>query len=836
MLGDLAKSNLHPKDIQARTIDTPERAMTLTAHSTQGYVIPYFNLHGKPLPFYRVRLFDHDPKYRQPKDTPSTVYFPPSFLQCLEEANTDPTNPKYIIITEGEKKAACATKFGFPACALGGVDAWRNRTIILPGDVTLSQSETKITAKVPSGKQLDEDQETHLAMGMQELLDYAVKTKATIIIVYDSDTTTDGTAAVKPSVQRAAATLAFELRFRGIPFSRIRQIALPSPSTSTSTSTPTRTPPPLTTEAPPLALIQPTAMGASGRGQDQNVTDKIGLDDFLVQGGDLQSLIDECLQKKSAFPLHPSIRDFVNRRLQHARLSRKETQAVSMAILSELDSSGLRLRSRMEAQTYYFDTTTRRLLKAEFDVRGDIYDSAFGQFLYRRFGLSAADHRLITWLAAQFTGEDPIEDVSPYRVFARKSIDDDCVYYQLSDSHYVSVDAAGIKVHDNGDNGILFESEQVKPVDVGLMLKKFEMLDKEAPPNTPVSFLWRDVLSSVRLRDQTKQKILTGLLYYISPWLYRWRGMQLPVEMIVGESGSGKSTLCELRLSIISGTPKLRNAPQDLRDWHASVANTGGLHVTDNVQLVDKNLRQRLSDEICRIITEPAPSVEMRRLYSNAELMQIPVNVVFALTSIQQPFMNADLVQRSIILDLDKLSNQPLGERPDITYDSEWRSNQLERFGGREGWIAHHLLVLHRFFQLVKRKWQNDYKAKHRLVNFEQAIMLMAETLGVDPSWLPDYLVGTVEKGLTESDWTFQGIKTFVDTDSRYHSEITALTIADWAAGNEDFLKCENLTNPRRLAHYIKNHRTMVASIIGLVEHGMVGSRQAYRIIRKEAQ
>jgi len=216
--------------------------------------------------------------------------------------------------------------------------------------------------------------------------------------------------------------------------------------------------------------------------------------------------------------------------------------------------------------------------------------------------------------------------------------------------------------------------------------------------------------------------------------------------------------------------------------------------------------------------------------------MQIPVNVVFALTSIQQPFMNADLVQRSIILDLDKLSNQPLGERPDITYDSEWRSNQLERFGGREGWIAHHLLVLHRFFQLVKRKWQNDYKAKHRLVNFEQAIMLMAETLGVDPSWLPDYLVGTVEKGLTESDWTFQGIKTFVDTDSRYHSEITALTIADWAAGNEDFLKCENLTNPRRLAYYIKNHRTMVASIIGLVEHGMVGSRQAYRIIRKEAQ
>src|SRR5690606_37311113 len=121
--------------------------------------------------------------------------------------------------------------------------------------------------------------------------------------------------------------------------------------------------------------------------------------------------------------------------------------------------------------------------------------------------------------------------------------------------------------------------------------------------------LWGQVLQTVRLRDHHKQQAITTLLYYMSPWLNRWRGMQLPVEMVLGESGSGKSTLCELRLSIITGQPRLRNAPQDLKDWHASIANSGGLHVTDNVQLVDRNLRQRLSDEICRIITEPSPHI-----------------------------------------------------------------------------------------------------------------------------------------------------------------------------------------------------------------------------------
>ena len=353
------------------------------------------------------------------------------------------------------------------------------------------------------------------------------------------------------------------------------------------------------------------------------------------------------------------------------------------------------------------------------------------------------------------------------------------------------------------------------------------MADSKAPtPNN-----WATVLSDVRLKDQGRQRDITALLYYMSPYLYRWRGMQLPVEMVIGESGSGKSTLCELRLNILEGDARLRNAPQDLKDWHASISNSGGLHVTDNVQLVDRNLRQRLSDELCRIITEPIPHIEMRRYYTNADLMRIPIRAVFAITAIQQPFQNADLLQRAIILDLDKSTS--LGEgKPGIMYDAEWRNNQLERFGGREGWVAHQLFVLHKFFQLVAKKWDARYQAKHRLINFEQAMCLMAEVFGQDSTWIPNYLAAIVDATLSEADWTFEGLKVFCEETFEIAKgrKFTAQMISEWAEGKEDYAKCEVLISPRRLGRYLQIHKSMVAQICGLYTAGTQNNRILYTI------
>ena len=84
-------------------------------------------------PFYRVRfLIPPDSfaaqgklarKYMQPPETGACAYFPVIELRW-KEILANASLP--LIITEGELKAACACKFGYPTIGLGGVDMWRS--------------------------------------------------------------------------------------------------------------------------------------------------------------------------------------------------------------------------------------------------------------------------------------------------------------------------------------------------------------------------------------------------------------------------------------------------------------------------------------------------------------------------------------------------------------------------------------------------------------------------------------------------------------------------------------------------------------------------------------
>ena len=144
------------------------------------------------------------------------------------------------------------------------------------------------------------------------------------------------------------------------------------------------------------------------------------------------------------------------------------------------------------------------------------------------------------------------------------------------------------------------------------------------------------------------------------------------------------------------------------------------------------------------------------------------------------------------------------------------------------------MVVLHRFFKLVQEKWNPRYQAKHRLINFEQAMILMAEVFGEESDWIPTYLAGVVDKTLADSDWTFEGIKAYTEYAGRYLKADkfhTAGDIVEWAAGQEDFEKCEMLTNGRRLGRYLQTHKSLVASSLGLVDKGQRNNRQVYQIV-----
>ena len=102
----------------------------------RGYVIPYFDLDGKKLRFSRTRLAKPHAKgkYHQPKGSAVRLYLPPNLNGSWREFAK---SKKRLFITEGEKKAAKATKEGFPCIGIGGV--WNFRDNENPNKPLLSE-------------------------------------------------------------------------------------------------------------------------------------------------------------------------------------------------------------------------------------------------------------------------------------------------------------------------------------------------------------------------------------------------------------------------------------------------------------------------------------------------------------------------------------------------------------------------------------------------------------------------------------------------------------------------------------------------------------------------
>ena len=887
MIRDLAKSGLDPKDIDARSMETPERSVLSLPASVQGYVIPYFKSDGTRLPFYRVRLFDQNPKYKQPKNTSNYIYYPPNFQHLLKLtlAEKDPKK-RVIILTEGEKKAAAAAKLGYPAVGVTGVDSWKNKTLKLPDGAELipGSKDSSVVVKLKDTAAMQDLQDTEHAKGFDGLVHILSdrRNAITLMIMYDTDEM-----GVKYEVQRAAAALGYELRHFGIPTERIRQAFLPNrPHESTKANANTQ----IAQEV--RAYYADPSDPTDSRNQtdrlvqERKVSLKTGLDDFIVRDGAnaLHALVAETMEKRTAFPRHPNVKDYVNKKLQSNKLARRDSQKVAISILTELDAKGIRLRNRDTGTMFYFDEASKKLSKIQINsFERDLVDiGEFGNKLFEEYGIGRQDRSVMGWLAQYISTETPIVEVSPRRIIHADRVKP-LVNYQINDGQYIRISSDynnPAQVLDNGADSVLFESGLVQPIDADELLDEIDSqapewlntarhqlnkdesrAPKEVSTKKPSNW-WYDVLKTTRLRNIEDEEHVraTALLFYISPWLNRWRGTQLPVELLIGESGSGKSTLMSLRLETIIGSPHLRNSPSDLKDYYSSIVNSGALHVTDNVKLDDKQLRQKLSDEICRLVTEPDPHIELRKLYTTADLARYPVDCVFAFTAITQPFPNADLIARAFLIELDKQAAfegrgtdvSPLGDEDYIRYGSGWLETQLNRNGrystkerARAAWIAHHTHFLSALFRLIEQKWNRSFNAKHRLINFEQLLILAAEVFGWADStgsylWVSKYLSNVARKVVSESDWTLEGLNAWVamqkavwPNDKWLKQNWTSGDMVAWFEGHDEFKDCNQLINARRLGRYLQQHRYMVNESCGIVEAGKRHGSSVYRIDRR---
>jgi hypothetical protein len=101
-----------------------------------GFQIPYFTLAGDATKFFRYRYLEDTrsgfgkmsgekpTRYVQPSGTAPELYMPP-YIDWKHYID-DPENR--IVFTEGELKAACATKHGVPTIGLGGVWSFKSKS------------------------------------------------------------------------------------------------------------------------------------------------------------------------------------------------------------------------------------------------------------------------------------------------------------------------------------------------------------------------------------------------------------------------------------------------------------------------------------------------------------------------------------------------------------------------------------------------------------------------------------------------------------------------------------------------------------------------------------
>ena len=118
-----------------RTV-TQDEAFELVGYRFSGWVVPMLGPDGEPYttkdgkPFYRLKPAEGQlkakdgetpPRYLSAADNGCRPYLSP----LLPPKTLEPGHSKDI--TEGEKKADCATHHGFATIAFSGVDAWRDR-------------------------------------------------------------------------------------------------------------------------------------------------------------------------------------------------------------------------------------------------------------------------------------------------------------------------------------------------------------------------------------------------------------------------------------------------------------------------------------------------------------------------------------------------------------------------------------------------------------------------------------------------------------------------------------------------------------------------------------
>lgn len=763
MVADLRRSGLSDLTIQAANMQPFHN------DNIKGYSIPYYDKDGMIIPgFHRVRLVPAWPvtdeyprgmRYYQGRKSGSHAYLPPPDIQS-SNVYRDSSIP--LIIVEGEKKALASIQIGHPCIALAGSSSWRSAGISFEKAEIVELSELIMqTTQKEVVFHLDDRRLSRFLKNVKVVPEFEgiEWVGRTVYIAFDTDNPT-----TRRHVQEEALSLACWLDEQG---AVVRTINFPP-----------------------------------------NV-EKVGLDDFLVNHGmshknpqstTAKKAIDKLVEQATTFPVLDHLPHWISSKLRDkATTERDKAIHISLAVVADLDARGSRLigvgADGSTERAYYYNKDIDRLMMYSTnpqEAKG--FDNfAIGKLFSNRYNIQPADTQIMSRLGTFFKTKGAIQEVAFHRLMVGKydptNVDEpDAFYFQLSPTKMVKVTANHITQVPVGTDGVVFEliSDMAVPMD----WEPLQLAIEDAKENFRPDDFWKDLVNRYNIMpmysmDRQQTYALLATHAYLSPALFRWRRLQLPNEILVCEPDSGKSSFYKVRNGIWAGKEILYSENRDIKVWKTNVASAVGIFCIDNVNSMKEEIQDEVRDIINQIVTSTTPEFRERKYYTLADEARIPIVTPFSFTAISpmQLFNRQDFLQRSIPLNLQR----PKVKDTTIVYRSI--SRRLE-------WLAHQFVVMQRFFQLVKLKWDDNYQAVHRLENYEQAMILMSEVLGnrelVEPA--VKQLQSSAERAFMDTSPIYVAIRSFkTDWFDKQNYEAAPEDLWNWIKMHKEYSDASEL-------------------------------------------
>lgn len=642
-----------------------------------GYVIPYLDFKRDPIidhnieggedgeAFFRVRFHDVArsegvPKYVQPTGSGVHLFLPCWIGDLLR-------NPKEtLLIVEGEKKAAALAQAGYAAVGIGGVDSFthgmfrfRKEGTVKGGPGGLSQF------KVKGGTSIAE------VLSAPEFALLVLEGRK-VVLLFDSDLTEEEspTTPVKKSVQQSAFRGAELLSALG---AHVLQGFFPWPTRSGT---------------------------------------KIGADDYLLMpGNDLNSII---ARAKPILP--PNMKEHVRMRLD-TKLSRSAKDQLIATVIRDLDTKGTRYRDEVNpAMYYYHENATHKLHVLNLQAPDiNLRLGSLPRLLYKDYGLSTADTDEMKRFQPAFIENCP--EVRAQKLF---HMQDDTLYIQTGDNDIFRIDRQGIVPVYNGFGRVLFRSGNVEPPN-GLTPEHYQGQPRR---------VWRDVIAQLSLDEQEvltieETRALTEVLVYLVPWFWNWRGLELPIICSVGEHGSGKSYFWYVIQGVLMGKSlgiqSIVGTPRDISELRAILRDSQGILPFDNFKPgTVRTWREQYEEEMSRTVTVKEQTY--RPLYGD-EIKTSSIKALPAISSIEPPFLSADLIERSITIPFKKIDFKE-GNTP-----ADWHHKVLDENPGRTALLGDMMAAAREFLNVAYVRRDEQVPQRGRLAGFDRALLYMAEAL-----------------------------------------------------------------------------------------------------------